>query len=163
MASFFLQQPQALSRNTPASFLLLLLLLLVGGDFSFCSSCRVASVCMCLFLYSREIRLLSTLRCFRRYIADFILSIQIFPALKNNDQVFMTGLNLARIWNMELQGIAKCAFHLNHDFIPSSFQAAAVFKKHRFFLVSCFKWLLSFKNMHCFFSCFKDKYDILSK
>ena len=90
---------------------------------------------MCLFLYSREIRLLSTLRCFRRYIADFILSIQIFPALKNNDQVFMTGLNLARIWNMELQGIAKCAFHLNHDFIPSSFQAAAVFKKHRFFLV----------------------------
>ena len=36
---------------------------------------------------------------------------------------------------MELQGIAKCAFHLNHDFIPSSFQAAAVFKKHRFFLV----------------------------
>ena len=51
------------------------------------------------------------LRCFQRYIADFISSIQIFAAQKNNDLVYMTGLNLARIRYMELQGIAKCVFY----------------------------------------------------
>ena len=55
---------------------------------------------------------------------------------KVNDLVFITGLNLARIWYMALQGIALSAFFIKiHEFIPSSFQAAAVFKKHRFFLV----------------------------
>ena len=49
----------------------------------------------------------------------------------------MTGLNLARIQYMELQGIALFAFFIQiHDFIPSLFQAAAAFKKHRFFLFS---------------------------
>ena len=81
MLSYYSSRKRCLG-TPPPLFCCYVVMLLCWGDFSFCSSCRVASVCVCLFPYSREIRLLSTLCCFQRYIADFTSSIQIFPASK---------------------------------------------------------------------------------